>query len=280
MLLTGLGIAGVVYILVSIVAVALVPIGELEASDTPLVEVVKAGAPGLPIEKILPVHHDVRGVQHGADQHADGQQADLRHGPAARAAAGARAVHPRDRTPWVAIMFTTTHRLRPAHLRHGIRQRQGDLVLGGTTSLLLLAVFAVVNVAVLVLRRDVQADGRTLQDPDHSAGHRLYHLAVPGDAAVRAGRCSSTSSRAFSSSSGSCCSSSRWRSTAGSASRTPASRTRRGWAKRPTDITSGRAARGSSGLRSAPGRVAPRDAKDVRGVRRWAVAPHVCVEQA
>ena len=30
-------------------------------------------------------------------------------------------------------------------------------VLGGTTSLLLLAVFAVVNVAVLVLRRDVQA---------------------------------------------------------------------------------------------------------------------------
>ena len=47
MLLTGLSIAGIVYILVSIVAVALVPIGTLEASDTPLVEVVKAGAPGL-----------------------------------------------------------------------------------------------------------------------------------------------------------------------------------------------------------------------------------------
>lgn len=53
-LLTGLSIAGVVYVLVSIVAVALVPIGTLEESDTPLVEVVKAGAPGLPIDTILP----------------------------------------------------------------------------------------------------------------------------------------------------------------------------------------------------------------------------------
>ena len=54
MLLTGLAIAGVVYVLVAIVAVALVPVGELAASKTPLVEVVKAGAPGLPIETILP----------------------------------------------------------------------------------------------------------------------------------------------------------------------------------------------------------------------------------
>src|SRR6476619_378327 len=54
MLLTGLTIAGVVYILVSIVAVALVPIGELEASDTPLVDVVEAAAPGLPIGTLFP----------------------------------------------------------------------------------------------------------------------------------------------------------------------------------------------------------------------------------
>ena len=52
--MSGLTIAGVVYVIVSIVAVALVPIGTLEASDTPLVEVVRAGAPGLPIEDILP----------------------------------------------------------------------------------------------------------------------------------------------------------------------------------------------------------------------------------
>ena len=53
-LLSGLTIAGVMYVLVSIVAVALVPVGTLADSDTPLVEVVKAGAPGLPIEDILP----------------------------------------------------------------------------------------------------------------------------------------------------------------------------------------------------------------------------------
>ena len=94
--------------LVSIVAVALVPIGDLEASKTPLVEVVKAAAPGLPIEHDVPVHHDVRGVEHRADQHADGQPTDLRHGPSARAAAGAGHGAQTRRTPWVAILFTTT----------------------------------------------------------------------------------------------------------------------------------------------------------------------------
>src|SRR3954464_11600152 len=48
MLLTGLTTAGIVYIWVWVVAGALVPMGELGASAPPLVEVVKAGAPGLP----------------------------------------------------------------------------------------------------------------------------------------------------------------------------------------------------------------------------------------
>src|SRR3954447_7607579 len=51
-MLTGLGITGLIYVLVAIAAVALVPVGVLADSDTPLVEVVKAGAPGLPIEDI------------------------------------------------------------------------------------------------------------------------------------------------------------------------------------------------------------------------------------
>ena len=38
-------------------------------------------------------------------------------------------------------------------------------MLGGTTSLLLLAVFAMVNIAVLVLRRDVQAGGGHFKTP-------------------------------------------------------------------------------------------------------------------
>ena len=44
MMLTGLGITGLIYVLVSIVAVALVPVGELGEGDTPLTKVVEAGA--------------------------------------------------------------------------------------------------------------------------------------------------------------------------------------------------------------------------------------------
>ena len=121
MLLTGLTIAGIVYILVSIVAVALVPVGELEASDTPLVEVVKAGAPGLPIDKILPF----------ITMFAVSNTALINMLMASRLIYGmARqrvlppvlgSVHP-TRSPWVAISVHHRHRLRPHHLRHGVRQ--------------------------------------------------------------------------------------------------------------------------------------------------------------
>ena len=43
--------------------------------------------PGLTDRRHPAVHLDVRGVQHRADQHVDGQQVDLRHGPPARVAA-------------------------------------------------------------------------------------------------------------------------------------------------------------------------------------------------
>ena len=57
-------------------------------------------------------------------------------------------VHPGRRTPWVAIIFTTV-------LAVGLITFVGEVpALGGTTALLLLAVFTVVNIAVLVLRRD------------------------------------------------------------------------------------------------------------------------------
>ena len=44
-MLTGLGITGMIYILVSISAIALVPAGELGTGDAPLLKVVTAGAP-------------------------------------------------------------------------------------------------------------------------------------------------------------------------------------------------------------------------------------------
>src|SRR5699024_9959127 len=52
-LIAGLSVTGVVYVLISILAVAVVPIGQLTESTTPLLEVVKVGAPAIPIDTIL-----------------------------------------------------------------------------------------------------------------------------------------------------------------------------------------------------------------------------------
>ena len=54
MMLTGLGITAVIYVLVSICAVAVVPIGELAGNETPLVTVVQTAAPDFPIGDLLP----------------------------------------------------------------------------------------------------------------------------------------------------------------------------------------------------------------------------------
>ncbi len=56
MMLTGLGITGTIYVLVSITAVALVPVGDLTNADLgpALNQVVAAGAPDLPFDKIFP----------------------------------------------------------------------------------------------------------------------------------------------------------------------------------------------------------------------------------
>jgi amino acid transporter len=57
-------------------------------------------------------------------------------------------VHASRRTPYIAIAFTTL-------LAFGLIIFVGEVpALGGTTALLLLCVFTVVNVAVLVLRKD------------------------------------------------------------------------------------------------------------------------------
>ncbi|MBB2990711.1 amino acid transporter [Mycolicibacterium iranicum] len=164
-LLTGLSIAGVVYILVSIVAVALVPVGELEKSDTPLVEVVKAGAPGLPIDTILPF----------ITMFAVSNTALINMLMASRLIYGmARqrvlppvlgSVHPTRRSPWVAIIFTTLIAFGLIAYVSTVASSNAISILGGTTSLLLLTVFAVVNVAVLVLRRDVRQSGGHFTTP-------------------------------------------------------------------------------------------------------------------
>lgn len=151
-MLTGLGITAVIYVLISICAVALVPVGELADSDTPLVLVVEAGAPNLPIDTILPF----------ISMFAVANSALINMMMASRLIYGMarQGVLPeqlgrvgRTRTPSAAILFTTV--LAFALITYvSYASEDAVAVLGGTTALLLLGVFGVVNVAVLVLRKD------------------------------------------------------------------------------------------------------------------------------
>jgi amino acid transporter len=164
-LLTGLSIAGTVYVIVAIVAVALVPVGVLQESETPLIEVVKAGAPGLPIEDILPF----------ISMFAVANTALINMLMASRLIYGMAkqrvlppvlgTVEPKRRTPWVAIVFTTVIAFGLILYVTAFANSKAIAVLGGTTALLLLTVFAMVNVAVLVLRRDVQEAGGHFKTP-------------------------------------------------------------------------------------------------------------------
>ena len=153
-MITGLTITGVIYVLVAICAVALVPVGPLAASETPLVEVVRAGAPGIPADLVLPFI-SMFAVANSALINML-MASRLLYGMANQAVLPkplAR-VHPFRRTPWVSIIFTTL--ISFALISYVSLDSDSDVVsaLGGTTSLLLLAVFTVVNIAVLVLRRD------------------------------------------------------------------------------------------------------------------------------
>lgn len=152
-MLTGLSITGVIYVLVSLVAVAAVPIGKLSESETPLLEVVRAGAPGLPIDLIFPF----------MTMFAVANSALINMLMASRLLYGmskqnvlppifAKVLRGR-RSPWVSILFTTLIAFALIIAVTTLLPETVTASLGGTTSLLLLAVFAVVNVAVLVLRK-------------------------------------------------------------------------------------------------------------------------------
>src|SRR5690625_5938023 len=52
-LIGGLSITGVIYVLISIIAVAVVPLGQLTDAPTPLLTLVEVGAPDIPIHTIF-----------------------------------------------------------------------------------------------------------------------------------------------------------------------------------------------------------------------------------
>jgi APA family basic amino acid/polyamine antiporter len=145
-MLTGLCVTGLIYVLVSISSVALVAPADLGEGDAPLLKVVEAGAPAFPLWIFAFI-----------TMFAVANSALINMLMASRLLYGMAnervlpkvlgKVHPSRRTPWVGIVFTTV-------IAFGLIWFADLTALGGTTSLLLLCVFTVVNIAVLVLRRD------------------------------------------------------------------------------------------------------------------------------
>jgi APA family basic amino acid/polyamine antiporter len=146
-LLAGLGITGLIYVLVSISAITLVAPDKLGEGETPLLQVVQAGAPNFPLEifgfiTMFAVANSALINMLMASRLVYGMS---REGVLPLALGK---VHATRRTPYIAIGFTTL-------LSFGLIGFVGGVpALGGTTALLLLCVFTVVNVAVLVLRND------------------------------------------------------------------------------------------------------------------------------
>ncbi|WEV78961.1 APC family permease [Janibacter cremeus] len=155
MMLTGLGLAAVIYTLVSVTAVALVPVGDLVGGErSALTQVVAVGAPDVPFDQIFP----------WIGMFAVANTALINMLMASRLVYGMAKqevlppvlgrVHASRRTPWVAIIFTTL--VSYALITYVTLDSASEVValLGGTTALLLLVVFVIVNAAVLVLRKD------------------------------------------------------------------------------------------------------------------------------
>ena len=144
-LLAGLVITGVIYVLVSISAITLVAPEQLGEGETPLLQVVQAGAPSFPVEifgfiTMFAVANSALINMLMASRLVYGMSRE-RVLPTALGK-----VHPSRRTPYIAIGFTTL-------LAFGLITFVGGVpALGGTTALLLLCVFTVVNITVLVLR--------------------------------------------------------------------------------------------------------------------------------
>ncbi|MBA8826756.1 amino acid transporter [Saccharopolyspora lacisalsi] len=145
-LLTALSVTAGIYLVIALITSTLVPTGELAATDGPLLLVVQAAAPWFP-----PVLFSLIAL------FAVSNTALINMLMASRLLYGMAneriiprqfgKVHPVRRTPWVSVLFTAIVAI--------ILTSALDIsALGGTTSLLLLIVFAVVNVAVLALRRE------------------------------------------------------------------------------------------------------------------------------
>nr|WP_042190634.1 APC family permease [Kibdelosporangium sp. MJ126-NF4]CEL19483.1 Amino acid permease-associated region [Kibdelosporangium sp. MJ126-NF4]CTQ94718.1 Amino acid permease-associated region [Kibdelosporangium sp. MJ126-NF4] len=145
-MLWGMVVAATIYILVSVTSSLLVPADELQkAGSNALLKVLDVGAPGFPhvvfsaIGMFAVINSALINMM---------MASRLLYGMANERIIPRQlgTVHPFRRTPWVSILFTTAIAV--------VLVSTVDIsVLGGTTALLLLVVFAIVNIALLVLRK-------------------------------------------------------------------------------------------------------------------------------
>jgi amino acid transporter len=155
-LIAGLGIAGLLYVVVSFTAAMVVDAATLSKSSGPLLEVVKAGPISIPPRLFSAIA--LMAVANTALINMI-MASRLLYGMAEQGVMPRVLgwTHRTRQTPWVAIVFTTLLAL--------VLVITGDVgELANTTVLLLLVSFTLVNISVLVLRRE-------------RVGHR--HLVVP-----------------------------------------------------------------------------------------------------
>lgn len=162
-MLTGLGLCALVYMLVAVTVIMVIPEGDLLHPKNPdagiLLDVVRIGAPGIPVDAIFPFLTVFAVVNTALINMLMASR--LLYGMAKQDVLPPvlAKVLPGRRSPWVAILFSTV--LAAALIVYVNQNSQDGIVgaLGGTTGLLLLCVFAVVNIALLVLRRDPRPAG-------------------------------------------------------------------------------------------------------------------------
>ena len=145
-MLLGMGAAGLIYVLVAITSSLLVPAERLASLESDaLLEVVKIGAPSFPLGLFAVI--GLFSVINSALINML-MASRLVYGMAGEQIVPRvlGTVHPSRRTPWVSIVFTSAI----AVVLVTFVPLAG---LAGTTSLLLLAVFTLVNIACLVLRK-------------------------------------------------------------------------------------------------------------------------------
>jgi len=156
-MLTGLGIAVIFYVLVAISVVSVLTSDELKTigdeEGQALLSVVSAGAPDFPIDKVFPFLA-VFAVANTALINML-MASRLLYGMANQRVLPAPLgrVLPGRRTPWVGILFSTVLALGLIYYVSMDPESNVVVNLSGTTAFLLLCVFAVVNVACMVLRR-------------------------------------------------------------------------------------------------------------------------------